>query len=69
MDWEPAFIAVGVLLGEPLDAVRGALASPVPASGVRLLTRLAAPSREARARALGRVLAAVATALEDARLA
>jgi hypothetical protein len=69
MDWEPAFIAVGVLLGDPLDVVRGALASPVPASGARLLTRLAAPSREARAQALGRVLADVATALEDARLA
>jgi hypothetical protein len=69
MDWEPAFIAVGVLLGEPLDAVRGSLTSPVPGSAVRLLARLADPSREARAQALGRVLADVATALEDARLA
>lgn len=69
MNWQPAFIAVTALLGEPLDTVREALGTPVGARGARLFTRLAAPSREARAEALGRALAEVATAVEDVRLA
>ncbi len=69
MDWESAFIGVGVVLGEPLEVVRASLGPTIPESASRLLSRLEAPSREARAQALARVLAGVAVALEDARLA
>jgi hypothetical protein len=68
MDWEPAFIAVGVVLGEPLERVKASLASPLPPSAERLLSRLADPSREARAQALARPLSEVAMAIEAARL-
>lgn len=69
MDWESAFIAVAVLLGEPLEVVRASLGPTIPQSAARLIGRLEAPSREARAQALARVVADVAMALEDARLA
>jgi hypothetical protein len=69
MDWESAFVAVGVLLGEPLEVVRASLGPTIPPSASRLLNRLEAPSRESRAQALARVLADVAVALDDARLA
>jgi|HubBroStandDraft_2_1064218.scaffolds.fasta_scaffold361029_2 hypothetical protein len=67
MDWESAFIAVGVLLGEPLEVVRASLGPTIPPSAARLVGRLEAPSREARAQALARVVADVAVALENAR--
>jgi len=69
MDWESAFIAVGVLLGEPVEVVRASLGPTIPPSASRLLSRHEAPSRESRAQALARVLAGVAVALDDARLA
>jgi hypothetical protein len=68
MDWESAFVAVGVLLGEPVEVVRASLGPTIPPSASRLLSRLEAPSRESRAHALARVLADVAVALDDARL-
>jgi hypothetical protein len=69
MLWEPSFVAVGVLLGEPLGAMLASLASPVPAEVTRLVRQLQAPSRRARAQALAVALSDVARALEDARLA
>jgi len=67
MDWESAFIAVGVLLGEPLEVVRASLGPTIPPSAARLVGRLEAPSREARAQALAGIVADVAVALENAR--
>jgi hypothetical protein len=69
MDWEPAFVAVGILLGEPPEAVRASLASSTSIGAARLMSRLDAPSREARAQALAHVVSKVAIALEAASLA
>jgi hypothetical protein len=69
MDWEPAFVAVGILLGEPLEAVRASLAPSMSIGATRLISRLEAPSREARAQALAQVVSKVAIALEAVSLA
>jgi hypothetical protein len=69
MDWESSFVAVGVLLGESLEAMRASLAAPMAGQAARLVTRLEAPSRQARARALGRAVSEVALAVEAVRLA
>jgi hypothetical protein len=69
MDWEQAFIATGVLLAEPVEAIRASLGPSLPLGATRLLGRLEAPSRDARAQALARVVADVAIAIDAARLA
>jgi|HubBroStandDraft_1064217.scaffolds.fasta_scaffold11111_5 hypothetical protein len=69
MDWESAFIGGGGVLGEPVEVVRASVGPTSRARAARRRSRLEAPSREARAQALARVLAGVAVALEDARLA
>jgi hypothetical protein len=69
MTWQLSFIAVGALLGEPLVDVASSLAGPMPAEGARLVKRLEAPSRRARAEALAGTVSEVALAIEGARLA
>jgi hypothetical protein len=69
MDWEQAFIATSVLLGEPIEAIRASLGPSLPVGATRLFVRLEAPSRDARAQALARVVADVAMAVDVARLA
>ena len=68
-DWQTAFVAVSVLLGEPITEVASALTETASSAASELLEKLGGVSREARARALARVLSEVALAIEDARLA
>ncbi|HEY8038644.1 MAG TPA: hypothetical protein VIF15_02580 [Polyangiaceae bacterium] len=68
-DWQPAFLAVGALLGEPIEASVAALGDrPTPPAG-ELVRALGSPSREARARAIAGTVAAVLVELDRARLA
>jgi hypothetical protein len=69
MTWEPSFLAVGVLLGQPLGDMVSSLAGPLPAEAASLVLRLEASSRRARAEALAGALSEVAFAIEAARLA
>lgn len=68
--WQAAFVAVGALLGEPAEAMAGAL-DPRALDGdgrVEALVRaLASPSRDERARAMARALSEVALAVDSAR--
>jgi hypothetical protein len=64
-DWQPAFIAVSALVGEPLDATLLALGEN---EQEKLLQGLRAPFRETRAVAIARVAAEVAMALDRLRL-
>jgi len=70
--WETAFVAVSVIVGEPVDAVARALGPAAGDAGApvsELLRKLAGASREARARALARVVSEVALAVDAVRLA
>jgi hypothetical protein len=67
--WESSFIAVGVLLGEPVDAMMAAVGAPLPPAAAGLAATLRAEPREARARALAGVVSEVALALNASRLA
>jgi hypothetical protein len=65
--WEPAFVAVSTLLGEPPEAIAAALSVASPAgelerSGVRSPRRPA--SRHARAEAIAAAVTNVIRALE-----
>ena len=62
--WTPAFVAVGTLIGEPIEAIASALEAPDREPAADLLRALKAPSRDVRARALARVLTEVAIAIE-----
>jgi hypothetical protein len=66
--WEPAFVAVAALLGEPLDAIEVGLGEGRQRAA-ELLRALRSNERVERARALATPLAEVAGALEAARLA
>jgi hypothetical protein len=66
--WESAFVAVATLLGEPLAAVEAALGDRVSRAG-ETLAGVRSPERADRARAMAKVVAAVATELESIRLA
>jgi hypothetical protein len=68
-DWPSAFLATSVLLGEPRDAAVTALGDAATRQSSKLEAALASPSRESRAHALARVLAAVAANVERTRLA
>jgi hypothetical protein len=71
--WETAFVAVGLLLGEPADAIERALVLDAAEAGAPAraasLRSMAGGSREARARAIARVVSEVAVALDATRLA
>jgi hypothetical protein len=69
--WKAAFVAVGLLLGEPADAIERALggAGASPPAGAASLRSMAAGSRDARARAIARAVSTVAVALDATRLA
>jgi hypothetical protein len=69
MSWEPSFVAVGVLLGEPAEAMVEFLRAPAPPDVAGLTAALEAPSRRARAQVLAGVVSEVARAVEAARLA
>jgi hypothetical protein len=66
--WEPSFVAVGALLGEPLDTLAAAIgAGHVHAD--ELLRALQSLDRGTRARAIARVVAEIATGLDALRIA
>jgi hypothetical protein len=66
LDWQPAFLAVSTLLGEPLDVATSALAD----GGARELAGpLGSRSRQVRAAAVARTVAGLLAELERARLA
>jgi hypothetical protein len=64
--WEAAFVAVSAIAGEPPEAVASALGV---ARAADLVRALGAASKEARARALARVLSDVALAIDAMRYA
>ncbi len=67
LPWEAAFVATGVLLGEPAAAMAGALGEDGRARAEAVVRALASPSREDRARALARVAAEIARAVDATR--
>jgi hypothetical protein len=62
--WEPAYLAVSAVLGEPLDAAVASLQGGGGARAAVLLKALRSPLREARARALADALSEVALAVD-----
>jgi len=66
--WQEAFVAVTVLLGEPVDAAVALAGGPgSPLSD--LVQRLRSPARDVRARALADGLTPVVLTLTEMRLA
>jgi hypothetical protein len=66
--WEPAFVAVSVAIGEPLDVALDAVGPEGLLHAGELVQGLRATSRDARARALARVLTQVALECDALRL-
>lgn len=66
--WDTAFVAVSVVAGEPVELAVRALGERPSPSARALLRKLGAGSREARARALARVVSEVALAIDALRL-
>jgi hypothetical protein len=66
--WEPSFVAVGALLGEPLDAIAAAIGEGSVHAG-DLLHALRSRDREMRARAIAKVVAEIAVGLDSVRIA
>lgn len=62
--WEPAFVAVLAIAGEPLEALTAALGEVGAAHAADLMTALRSTSRDSRARALARVVSEVAVAID-----
>ena len=67
LDWQSAFLAVSVLLGEPLDVAQAALAGGETAGARETARELASSSKATRARAVARVTAAILASLDAAR--
>jgi hypothetical protein len=65
-EWQPAFLAVSTLLGEPADVAASALGD---AGARELAGSLGSTSRQVRAAAVARVVASLLAELERARLA
>jgi hypothetical protein len=62
--WEPAFVAIAAIVGEPLEATLEALGDEGAAHAADLLQALRSTSKDARARALARVVSEVAIAVD-----
>ena len=69
VDWRTAFLATSVLAGESLDVALTALGDAAAIGASQLVGELRSSSREARARAIARVMTVVATEVDAARLA
>lgn len=67
--WEPAFVAVSAVLGEPREESIAAIGDAGVVHAAEIVRALRSESREARARAIARSLSEVAVAIEAARLA
>jgi hypothetical protein len=66
--FEPAFLAMSIVLEESKDCALDALGPAGALHAAELVRALAAPTREGRARALAIVLAEVAAAVEAEEL-
>jgi hypothetical protein len=66
LDWQPAFLAVSSLLGEPRDVAVSALGD---AGAREMAGPLGSTSRQVRAAAVARTVAGLLAELERARLA
>jgi hypothetical protein len=69
VDWRTAFLATSVLAGESLDAALAALGDASAIGVSQFVGELRSSSREARARAIARVMTVVASDVDAARLA
>lgn len=69
VDWRSAFLATSVLVGESPETALGALGDASALGLSQLVAELRSPSRERRARAIARVMTAVASEVDAARLA
>jgi hypothetical protein len=67
--WEPAFVAMSVLVGEPLELTLDALGGAIGNEAAEVSRGLASPSRDARAQTMARALSEVALAIDAVRLA
>jgi hypothetical protein len=67
--WETAFVAVGAIVGEPVESLAAALGSSGEHHAADLLRALRSPSRDTRARAIARVVAEVALSIDAVRYA
>jgi hypothetical protein len=65
--WEPSFVAIAALLGEPLEVIAAALGDR-RARATEVLHGLASADRGSRARAIAAVVAGLATEIESSRL-
>lgn len=66
VDWQSAFLAMSVLVGEPLEVAQRALDGRETAGTRELERELAAPDKTARARIVARVAASVLASLDAA---
>ncbi len=66
--WQEAFLGVSAILGEPLEVALDALDDTATIRAAELLRGLRSASREVRARAMARTVAAVVVAIDDMRL-
>jgi len=69
VDWRTAFLATSVLAGESLESALEALGDASAIGASQLVGELRSSSREARARAIARVMTVVASEVDAARLA
>jgi|HubBroStandDraft_4_1064222.scaffolds.fasta_scaffold2227985_2 hypothetical protein len=67
--WEPAFIAVGAIVGESTESLAAALGSAGEAHAADVLRGLRSTSRDVRGRAIAREVSQVALAIEAMRYA
>jgi hypothetical protein len=67
--WEPAYLAVSVVLGEPLEVAVDSLGDEGMARAGALIEALRSPSRDTRARALAHAVSKVARAVDAVSLA
>ncbi|HXN31420.1 MAG TPA: hypothetical protein VN894_06135 [Polyangiaceae bacterium] len=66
--WQEAFLAVSLVLGEPLEESLSAIGEGATLRAPLLLRGLRSSSREVRAHAIARAVAPVAVALDEMRL-
>jgi hypothetical protein len=66
--WEPAFVAVSALLGEPVETIVSVLGDDGAVHARSLLVALQSPSRETRTQGLAKSLVDVALDLDRLRL-
>ena len=65
-DWQPAFLAVSMLVGEPLQVALGAIGGEGSHATGEILRELGSSSQQTRVRAMARVAAAIVTGFDEA---